>query len=145
MKNHLRIACQRLSPLQSQTILHIAVSLMLMAVISAASHFTFEHGCREKTIVVLFAALPAIPMFAIILLLGRYLARERDEYIRMVAVKALLWGAAVIVTGDMVQSALVAFSPDFWSLDPGTLTIMNFDLFFTASAFSVAIQLRRNR
>jgi hypothetical protein len=145
MKNRLRVAFQRLSPLQRQTIIRIFASMMLMAVISTASHFTFEYGCRAKALVFLFAVLPAIPMFAIILLLGRYLARESDEFIRMMVVKALLWGAAVTVAGDMMQSALVALSAEFWSLDPGILTIMNFDLFFTASAFSVAIQLRRNR
>jgi hypothetical protein len=118
---------------------------MLMAVLSTAPHFTVEYGYRTKTFLFLFAVLPAIPMFAIFLLLGRYLARESDEFIRMMVIKALLWGAAVTVTGDMMQSALVALSAEFWSLDPGTLTIMNFDLFFIASAFSVAIQLRRNR
>jgi hypothetical protein len=45
----------------------------------------------------------------------------------------------------MIQSALVALSSEFWSLDQGFLTIMNFDLFFIASVFSVAIQLRRYR
>jgi hypothetical protein len=119
--------------------------MMLMVVIPQASHFTFEYGFRAKTLVFLFAVLPAIPMFAIILLLGRYLARESDEFIRMMVIKALLWGAAVTVAGDLIQSALVALSAEFWSLDPWTLTIMNMDLFFTASAFSVAIQLRRNR
>lgn len=145
MKNRLRIAIQSLSPLQRQTIIRISASMILLAVISTTSHFTPEYGCRAKALVFLFAVLPAIPMFAIILLLGRYLARESDEFIRMMVVKSLLWGAAVIVAGDMMQSALVAYSADFWSLDPGILTIMNFDLFFTASAFSVVIQLWRSR
>jgi hypothetical protein len=145
MKNRLRVAYNRLSPLQRQTVNRIWAYLIVMGLISAADHFVLEYGDRAKALVVVFAVLPAIPTFAILIVLGRYLVRERDEFIRMMVVKALLWGAAVTVAGDMVQSALSALNAIFWGLDPGSLTIMNFDLFFTASLFSLLIQLRRNR
>jgi hypothetical protein len=145
LRDRLRNGLKQLSTLQRGTINRIFANMMLMALISAASHFRSEYGYGAKTLVFLFALLPAIPMFAIIWLLGRYLAGESDEFVRMMVVKSLLWAAAVTVAGDMIQSALVALSSEFWSLDQGFLTIMNFDLFFIASVFSVAIQLRRYR
>jgi hypothetical protein len=145
MKNWLRNSFKNLSSLQRRTLGRIFVNLILMGAISAASHFILEGGHRTRFLVALFAALPAIPMLVIILLLGRYLASETDEFIRTMVVKSLLWGAAVTVAGDMAQSALVALSADFWSLDPGILTVMNFDLFFFGTAISLAIQLRRYR
>jgi hypothetical protein len=145
MKNRLRNRFKDLSLLQRRTLSLIFANMVLMGLISATSHFAFEYGYRAKPLVALFAALPAIPMFAIILFLGRYLARECDEFIRIMVVKSLLWGAAVTVAGDMTQSALVALSVEFWGLDPGILTIMNFDLFFASSMASLVIQLRRNR
>lgn len=145
MKNRLRVAFKQLSTLQRQTLNRIFASLMAMGLISIASRFTLEEGYRTRGLVFLFAILPAVPMLLILLFLGRYLARESDEFVRMMVVKALLWGAAVTVAGDMMQSALVALSAAFWSLDPGFLTIMNFDLFFVGSTVSLALQLRRNR
>lgn len=145
MKNRLRNNFKNLSSVQRRTLGFIFANLMLMGAISAGYHFTIEHGYRATALLVLFAALPAIPMLAIIVLLGRYLARETDEFNRTMVVKSLLWGAAATVAGDMMQSALVALSVDFWSLDPGFLTVMNFDLLFAGSAISLAVQIWRNR
>jgi hypothetical protein len=145
MKNRLRVAYNRLSLIQRRTVNRIAASLIAMGLISVANHFVLEYGDRARALVVVFAALPALPVFAVLIVVGRYLVRESDEFIRMTVVKALLWGAAVTVAGDMVQSALSALNANFWGLDPGSLTLMNFDLFFTASLFSLLIQLRRNR
>src|SRR5260221_5358444 len=105
---HLRHLIEELSILQRQTLARIFASLMAMGLISAASHFTLDEGYRSKGLVFLLAVLPAAPMLAILLFLGRYLAGESDEFIRMMVIKSLLWGAAVTVVGDMTQSVLVA-------------------------------------
>jgi len=37
------------------------------------------------------AALPALPIIAIVVLVGRYLAEEQDEYLRMRMIRQILW------------------------------------------------------
>jgi hypothetical protein len=122
---------------------YILANIILSGAISAVEFVT--RGYQTKPLVVLFAALHAVLLLAIIVLLGRYLVRETDEFIRMMVVKAMLWGAAITVAGDMMQSTLVALNAGFWNLGPGALTLMNFDLYFVGSMFSLAIQLRRSR
>ena len=145
MKDRIRNLFRSLTSVQRRTLGLIFANMMLIGLISAGTHFALASSHRARALVVLFAALPAFPMLAIILLLGRYLVRETDEFIRMMVVKSLLWGAAATVAGDMMQSSLVALSPGFWSLDPGILTIMNFDLFVTAAFASLAFQVWRYR
>ncbi len=141
MKTRLRNRCKGLSALQRRTILGISVNMLLLGTLTIA----LEHVHLSKAAFALFAMFPAFPMLAILFILGRYLARETDEFIRWTVVKALLWGAAATVAGDTLQSGLVAFSAAFWGLDPGTLTSLNFDLLFMGAGISLALQLRRNR
>jgi hypothetical protein len=133
-----------LSPLQRRTDKRITACLLLIVLVENASHFAFEHGFQSRIIVSLFTLLLAFPVLATIIILGRYLAKETDEFFRMMVVKALLLGGAFIVTGDTIQSVLQTWGVA-WDLDSGGLIYLNITLFLPTVMFSMAIQLRRNR
>ena len=133
-----------LSPLQRRTDKRITTCLLLIVLVENASLFAFDHGFKSRVIVSLFTLLLAFPVLATIIILGRYLTQETDEFFRMMVVKALLWGGAVIVTGDTIQSVLQPWGVAM-DLDSGGLIYLNAALFLPAFMASMAIQLRRNR
>jgi hypothetical protein len=63
-------------------------------------------------ILFLLAALPVLPILAVIVLMGRYLRDEKDEYRRDLAVRCLLWGTAGALTINLFSSYLRIFG---WS------------------------------
>jgi hypothetical protein len=148
-RERLRVLVQDLkaiSPLQRRTSNRITACLLLFASVGTASQFTFGYGSRAKVLATVFTLILAVTTLAFIIILGRYLAQETDDFVRGILVNALLCGAACTFAGDMVQSALNAFNANFWDLPSlGTQTMMNIDLFVIGSLFSLAIQLRRNR
>ena len=52
------------------------------------------------------ATLPVIPMIGVIVLFGRYLRDERDEYKRDLTMRCLLWGTAGCMSVTMLESFL---------------------------------------
>lgn len=133
-----------LSPLQRKTLKRIYTQLIVILFVDLTTHFTYEYGSLSKTTLSLFTLLLAFPVLSTIIILGRYLANETDEFVRMMVVKALLWGAAVIVAGDTIQSVLQAWGVP-WDLSSGGLIYLNSSLFLPAFLMALAIQLRRNR
>jgi hypothetical protein len=144
MKNRLRNFLKNLSTLKRQTLISIYASSLLLTLINCADRYTLVHGYSTKSLVILFGFLSAIPILGILLVLGRYLARETDEYVRMMVVKSLLWAAAVIVVATTLQSALAEWSAE-WVLSPNETAIVTFDLFVTVAPIVLLIQLWRNR
>jgi hypothetical protein len=133
-----------LSPLQRRTFKRINAQLIVILFVDLTTHFTSEYGSLSKNALSLFTLLLAFPVLATIIILGRYLANETDEFVRMIVVRALLWGAAVIVAGDTIQSVLQAWGVP-WDLNPGGLIYLNSSLFIPAFMLALAVQLRRNR
>lgn len=54
------------------------------------------------------AVLPALPIIAIFVLLGRYLVEEQDEYLRMRMVRQILWATGL----TLAATALWGFLED---------------------------------
>jgi hypothetical protein len=88
----------------------------------------------------LLAILPAIPVIGIIAVVGRYLARENDEFVRMMVVQALLWGLGITFVTDTVLGGLYA-APSIDRL----IAPLNLDLFVVSAAVALRIQMWRNR
>ena len=65
---------------------------------------------------------------------ARYLKSEPDEFIRAIAVKALLWGFAVTMAGDAIVGVLItAYGQPF------PLSVMNADLFFASTGIAFRV------
>jgi hypothetical protein len=86
------------------------------------------------------ATLAAIPVIGVIAVVGRSLARETDEFIRMMVVQALLWGLGVTFVADTFLGCLFAY-PSIYTLIPP----LNLDLFVVTAGVAVRVQMWRNR
>lgn len=135
---------KRLSPLQLRTITNVWVYMVLLGLINGASGYAVDHGNRTKALIIFLDILPVVPTLAILGVLGRYLSRETDEFIRMLVVKALLWSAAFVVVAATVQSALAKWSAA-WTLAPTEVAIMNADIFITVTMIVLCVEFWRNR
>ena len=133
--------CNRhLSPLQRRTIQLFSTNLGLTAVLLLMAHKTYLHEHPSVALMYLLAILPAIPVIGIIAVVGRYLARENDEFVRMMVVQALLWGLGITFVTDTVLGGLYA-APSIDRL----IAPLNLDLFVVSAAVALRIQMWRNR
>jgi hypothetical protein len=67
------------------------------------------------------ALLPALPLLAIIAIMGVYLREEGDEFIRNILVESMLWGVGVTLAIMTVWGFLEIYAeapklPSFWAL-----------------------------
>jgi len=70
-------------------------NLLLTAVIVVIAHKTYDQARGVNAADLRVATLAAIPVIVVIAVVGRYMARETDEFVRMMVVQALLWGLGV--------------------------------------------------
>jgi hypothetical protein len=99
-----------------------------------------RHGHPGIVTAWLLAIVCAIPVVAILAVIGRYLARETDEFVRMLVVRAVLWGLGITLVVDTILGAMEAYHPL-----GGLLPALNVDLFIIAVGLALRVQLWRNR
>jgi len=78
----------------------------LAAILFASMYFT-----RHQPVGVALYALslvPAVPVLVVIVSVGVYLRDEKDEYLRWITVKSLLWASGVTLSAATVASFLDA-------------------------------------
>ena len=131
---------KHLKPLQRRSGMLFGTFLILTMLTFAAAHLAVERALFSKAILRLIELLPAIPVAAMIFIAGRYLARETDEFVRMLVTQSLLWGLGVTMIGDIVFG--VVFE-DFST--HGLSQIYNIDVFCLTALIALRIQLRRNQ
>ena len=86
------------------------------------------------------AILPVIPIIGVIVLFGRYLQDERDEFKRDVVVRCLLWGTAGCLATDMAANYLRIYG---WKGDfPPFMSFWVFITFLLAAKLSYRAQNR---
>jgi len=133
--------CNRhLSPLQRRTMQLFGANLALAAVLSLTTRDLFKDGHVTAQLLYFMALLPTIPVIGIITVVGRYLGRETDEFIRALVVQSLLWGLGITFAVDTYLGGLFAH-PQIFRLIP----ILNIELFCVSVGVAVRIQLWRNR
>jgi hypothetical protein len=84
--------------------------------------------------------LTVIPIIGTMIVIGRYLARETDEYLRSLVVRAILWGLGVVMVADTIAGSLVEYYPAHLPFG-----LLNMDLFVVTSMIALRIQLWRNQ
>jgi uncharacterized protein YhhL (DUF1145 family) len=133
-----------LSPLQRLTLKRLWAIFWLFIIVNLPFDFAYENGYQPKTFITLFTLLLAFSIFAILIILGRYLGQETDEYIRMIVVKSLLWGAAVSAAEDAILSTVQVWSSEA-NLMPSLRMSLNIEFFVMGAVLSLAWQIRRHR
>lgn len=65
-----------------------------------------RHDGAERFFFYFWSVIPAIPILVVLVRMGRYLQQEKDEYQRLMAMQAILVGAATLM-GTLVANELV--------------------------------------
>jgi hypothetical protein len=86
------------------------------------------------------AAISVIPVLFAVWVAGSYLKEEPDEFIRALAVRALLWGIAVTMAGDAIVGVLMRF---YGGQLP--IGVFNADLLFVSTGIAFRLIQRSYR
>ncbi len=138
----------QLTPLQRRTVLLLSATLLLTVVgtflVPGKPNPLLEaypslwraaavvHASAGLTVAV--ALLSVIPVLWAVAIVGRYLKSEPDEFIRMLVIRAVLWGVAVTMAGDAIVGVLmVTYKAPF------PMAMLNADLMFAATGISFRI------
>ena len=82
----------------------------------------------------LFSALALLPVVLAVWIAATYLKAEPDEFVRMLVVRALLWGFAITMAGDAVLSAVTMLYTQ-----PFPVSLLNADLFIAGTGIAFRI------
>jgi len=66
---------------------------LLYAAFLLPAVYGFKHGLIPGGLQYVVAILPALPIVGIFVAIGRYLVEEKDEYVRMLMVRQILWAS----------------------------------------------------
>lgn len=133
------LMCKQISPLQRRSMQLFGACLALVAFIELTWIDLAKHN-PPFAVVTLFAILPAVPVVAMIFAVGRYLARETDEFIRALVVVSMLWSFGAIMVVDTVLGVVLRASPEL-----RILPMLNIDLFCIVTPLALRLQLWGNR
>ena len=137
---NIQLCNKQLSPLQRRTMALFGANLGLTAVLSLGTHDLVKDLHPSAFLIYFTALLPTVPVIGIVATVGRYLARETDDFIRMLVVQSLLWGLGITFVVDTYLGGLFAHPQIF-----GLIPILHIDLFCVSVGVAVRIQLWRNR
>lgn len=123
-----------LNPMQRRFGLLFSTTLIATSLLFLWSFHVQEHDPARS----LFGLLPAVPFLIMMFLIPRYFGKEKDEFMRTIVLRALLWGFAVPMVVDTIWGFLWKLAP----LDP-SMPMMNVDLFCITALFALVFQIRR--
>ena len=84
--------------------------MMLYVVVLCTVVTAFVHWHPHGPLAYCLAVLPAVPCVGLLAVFGLYIAEEKDEFQRMIGVKAMLWGIGGTLTVTTVWGFLQSFT-----------------------------------
>jgi hypothetical protein len=92
---------------------------LLYAAFLIPAVYGFKHHLIAGPVAWIVAVLPAIPIIGIFGAMGRYLAEEQDEYVRMLMVRQMLWAmgftlSVATIWGFLDNFGLVGHVDGYW-------------------------------
>ncbi len=133
---------KNLSKFQRRSLQLFSSSILLTAGLTMLTHELFRHHSNPPTgpLAWILAILPALPFLGTIYLCLRYLAREKDEFIRAQVLLALLQGAFLTLGATVVYTFLQNY------LDiPAPPAMAYVDLFLITAMVALRIHLRNSQ
>jgi hypothetical protein len=100
---------QKMSPAMRRYLLRFVPAMLAYVVVLSGSILAFENLRPTGPLLWVVAVAPALPIIAVIAIMGLYLMEERDEFQRGMSVQALLWGMGVTLAGATVWGFLENF------------------------------------
>ena len=101
--------CSVKSPEQRRFVVRCWLSVPLIVVFSLAAVFSFRFGHLHGPWAYPVAVLPALPIIWVLFETARYVAAEKDEFLRMLLVQCLLGG----IGGTLATTTIWGFLEDF--------------------------------
>jgi hypothetical protein len=84
----------------------VIVAAMVYAVLLTSEQFALHRVHMPSAPGYALAVLPALPIIAIFVLVGRYLIEEQDEYLRMRMVRQILWATGLTLAATTLWGFL---------------------------------------
>ena len=129
-----------LSQFQRRSLQLFSSSIILTAFLTLMVRTWFKDYHPAGPFAWLLALVPALPFVGTVIIASRYIAREKDEFIRAQVLLALLQGSFITLVVTVVYSFLQNF------LDiPGPPAMFYVDIFLVASMIALRIHLRRGQ
>jgi undecaprenyl pyrophosphate phosphatase UppP len=114
--------------------------MVAYAVVLFGASWFVRHDGAQHFFLYFWSVMPAIPILAVMIRMGKYLREEKDEYQRLMAMQAILVGTAALLATLVVSDFLRAFA------NTGTLpAFAGFLIFVGSMAAAQAWQKLRNR
>lgn len=130
-----------LSALQRRYLRLFGGAMGLLVALTILSRWMLDSHATAGPTTYVLVFLPAIPVALIMMIAGRYLARETDDFIRMLVMQSLLWAFGITLVVNVVMGGLAAYIPHMGRMLP----LFSIDLFCIAAIIALRIQLRRSR
>ena len=133
--------CQnKMSPHQRRYLRTFGATLAITAFVEMMTGDAAKNSHLSHPVLYALALLAAIPVIGMIVIIGKYLSTEKDEFIRNMVTQALLWGLGVMMVGESIYAFLADYA---WAARP--LLILDIDIFFVAAAIAFRILMWRHQ
>lgn len=130
---------KKLSRVQRRSLQLFSSSILLTAGLTFFTHLHFRHQHQPTAglLAWLLALLPALPFLGTMILCLRYLAQEKDEFIRAQVLLAILQGSFI----TMGFTVIYAFLENYLEII-GAPAMIYVDIFLISSMFALRYHLR---
>ena len=112
---------------------------MAYAVFLIGAVYGFKHRLIPNPLTYLVAILPALPIIGLFVAMGRYLAEEQDEYVRMLMVRQTLWASGFALSCATIWGFLENFDLVGHTEIPPRQSTLNFGSISAGATASVVL------
>src|SRR5688572_26476473 len=92
----------RISPAVKRYWRRFAVLMTIYAVLLGGMIWVLNSGLVSGPLRYAIAVLPALPVAAVVWVVGLYLVEEKDEFARLFTVLSILWGLAAVLVATTI-------------------------------------------
>lgn len=132
--------CETSTPAGKRYQRRVLVTMSVYVVLLIAAILVVKHAHVHGWLLYAIALVPALPVLATIGVMGMYLQEEKDEYLRLITMRSMLMGTAVLLGLLMVSDFLRSIS-GVGAIPPFTSWIA----FFVVFGVAQTVQTMRNR
>jgi peptidoglycan/LPS O-acetylase OafA/YrhL len=118
----------------------VQIAMGVYVVVILGASYVLKLGSPHWLWLYFWSVLPAVPVIAVFVAVGRYLQEEKDEYQRLKMTQALLVGTAALLTTVIVNDFVQTFAHTV-AFPPFT----SFMIFAAACAIVQGVQRLRDR
>jgi hypothetical protein len=132
--------CSSNNPAQRRYFVRFAVSMVLYVLLLVVAVVAFVHFHPTGVLAYALAVLPALPILAMLVVVGLYLAEEKDEFVRNMQIQSLLGG----IGGTLAVVSVWGFLENFTKVPHMDLFLV-YPMFWVLTGASAAVVWLRYR